>query len=116
MGTLTPGENNGCETDTDKILPTLLNFLRQQKIFLRLCDTCTLAKDLEKNKASVAAELNIAEVQVSNTTADCNHRWDVERECHAARLLLLRTSRERPKSAPYLRLKNNKRTSKCSSI
>ena len=26
------------------------------------------------------------------------------------------TSRERPKSAPYLRLKNNKRTSKCQSI
>ena len=26
------------------------------------------------------------------------------------------TSRERPKSAPYLRLKNSKRTSKCQSI
>ena len=25
----------------------------------------------------------------------------------------LKTSRERPKSAPYLRLKNNERTSKC---
>ena len=28
----------------------------------------------------------------------------------------IRTSRERPKSAPYLRLKNSKRTSKCQSI
>ena len=27
--------------------------------------------------------------------------------------LFIQTSRERPKSAPYLRLKNNKRTSKC---
>ena len=28
----------------------------------------------------------------------------------------MKTSRERPKSAPYLRLKNSKRTSKCQSI
>ena len=28
----------------------------------------------------------------------------------------MRTSRERPKSVPYLRLKNSKRTSKCRSI
>ena len=32
------------------------------------------------------------------------------------KLLLPRTSRDRPKSAPYLRLKNSKRTSKCQSI
>ena len=31
-------------------------------------------------------------------------------------LLLNITSRDRPKSAPYLRLKNSKRTSKCQSI
>ena len=34
----------------------------------------------------------------------------------AFRIYRLQTSRERPKSAPYLRLKNSKRTSKCQSI
>ena len=31
-------------------------------------------------------------------------------------VLIIETSQERPKSAPYLRLKNSKRTSKCQSI
>ena len=39
---------------------------------------------------------------------------DYEEKC--SRSYLYQTSRERPKSAPYLRLKNSKRTSKCQSI
>ena len=40
----------------------------------------------------------------------------VEQTEKKIRRILKETSRDRPKSAPYLRLKNTKRTSKCQSI